>query len=290
MPEGDTIFRAARTLHRAFAGHVVTRFDAQLAQIRDVDRATPFAGRTVKEISARGKHLLMSFDGSPPLTLRTHMRMNGSWHVYRPGEVWRRGAHRARIVIETSAFVAVAFDVQEAEVLTAAGLARHERLGKLGPDLLAPRFDEDEAIRRLRERPEHTLEEALLDQRVVAGAGNVFKSEILFTVRVHPERRVGELDDETLRGLLKVARRYLLTNVGERSGGGMVTYTGFRRTTGRSDPSARLWVYGRMDEPCRVCGTPIQMRRHGEGSRSTYFCPRCQPFSAPARSTREPPS
>ncbi len=277
MPEGDTIFRAARMLDRALTGRAVTRFDAQLVSVRDVDRVSPFTGRTVTAVRAQGKHLLMSFDGDPPLTLRTHMRMNGSWHIYRPGEAWRRGAWRARIVIETDAFVAIAFDVQEAEVLTDEALARHGRLRKLGPDLLAPEFDEDEALRRLRERPDLALEDALLNQRVLAGAGNVFKSEILFAVRVHPERRVREVDDETLRRMLKVARKYLVANVRDDSGGAMVTYTGFRRTTGRADPGERLWVYGRIHQPCRVCGTPVQMRRHGDGARSSYFCPRCQP-------------
>jgi endonuclease VIII len=274
MPEGDTIFRAARTLHRALAGKPVVRFETALAQLSRVDDHAPIAGRTVERVRSVGKHLLIEFSGD--LVLRTHMRMAGSWHVYRPGERWQRPRSAMRVVVETADFQAVAFDVPVAEFRTARELARDPAVARLGPDVLDPAFDEAEAVRRLRERGELGIGEALLDQRALAGIGNVFKSEVCFDEQVHPFTRVSSLDDATLLRLVRTARRFLGMNVRESSGGGMVTYTGPRRTTGRGDASARLWIYGRAGEPCRVCGERIVLERRGLEARSTYFCPRCQ--------------
>jgi endonuclease-8 len=276
LPEGDTILRAAQTLHRALAGHVVTRFESVLPALTRVDDDTPVVGRTLEAVSAAGKNLLMRFSAPPghagaPLVLRTHMRMNGSWHVYRPGERWQKRAADMRIVVGTAGFVAVGFNVPVAELHTERSLARARGLRDLGPDVLAGSFDEVEAVRRLRARADTTIAEALLDQRVMAGAGNVFKSEILFACRLSPFTKVGALTDETVREVVHAARRVLTGSVRGAAAG-----RGLRTTTQRLDPGARLWVYGRGGAPCRACGTPIERRAQGPDARSTYWCPRCQ--------------
>jgi endonuclease-8 len=273
MPEGDTIFRAARTLHRALAGHPVTRFSSVYPALTRIDEDAPIAGRTIAAVEARGKHLLVHF--APALTLRTHMRMSGSWHIYRPGERWQLPSRDARIVIETPAFVAVAFNVAVAEFLDARQLERQDDLRKIGPDLLGDAFDEDDAMRRLRARGVEGVADALLNQRVVAGIGNVYKSEVLFLERVHPETPVSAIGDDTLRALLRTARRLLQANVADASSE-IVTYRGLRRTTGRTDPAERLWVYGRSGDPCRRCGTRISYRKTGRDARGTYWCDTCQ--------------
>lgn len=272
MPEGDTIFRAARTLDRALTGRPVTRFETAYAHLARVDDEAPLAGRLIESVSARGKHLLMAFAGD--LVLRTHMRMTGSWHVYRPGERWRLPRAAMRIVVATDAFEAVAFDVPDAEFLRPADLERGA-VGQLGPDLLAPAFDVEDAVRRLRGRADDALGEALLDQRVVAGIGNVFRSEVLFLQRLHPWTRVSALGDEALRRTIACARHLLAANVRT----DVPWRDARRRTTGRDDPSAALWVYGRHGRPCRVCGTPIVSHAHGPAARRTWWCPRCQPSS-----------
>jgi endonuclease-8 len=286
MPEGDTIFRAARTLQRALAGKAVTRFQSVFPKLNRVDEDAPLKGRTVEEISASGKHLLMRFSGD--LVLRTHMRMNGSWHIYRHGERWLRPRSAMRIVLETADFVVVGFDVPVAEFLDSRQVERHEELRKLGPDLLQEEFDPLEAARRLRERTDLEAGEALLNQRVMAGIGNVFKSEILFACGVSPFTPVRELTEDQISRLVSTSRKFLQANVIDGKGDGIVTYTGFRRTTGRADPAARLWVYGRHGEPCRKCGTPIAFRKQGPHARVTYWCPRCQP-EAQAASPEVPP-
>ena len=276
MPEGDTILRAARTLHRALAGHAVTRFESVLPALTRVDHDTPIVGRTVESVAAAGKNLLMRFSAPPqasgaPLVLRTHMRMHGSWHVYRPGERWQRRALDMRIVVGTRDFVAVGFNVPIAELHTERSLTRARGLHGLGPDLLAPDFDEAEAVRRLRERSDLTVAEAVIDQRAVAGAGNVFKSEILFAARVNPFTRVRDLDDEGIVRIVRTARGMLTASVDVAP-----VRTGVRRTTRRLHPDAGLWVYGRAGDPCRTCGTTVERRAHGVDARSTYWCPRCQ--------------
>src|SRR5262245_7777020 len=239
MPEGDTIFRAARALDRALAGRVITRFESQLPKLTRIHDDAPIDGRTMERVEARGKHILMHLTGG--LTLRTHLRMNGSWHIYRPGEPWRKARVHARIVIETAEFIAVAFQVGDAEFLDSRALARHENLRQLGPDLLADDFDRDEAARRLRARNRAEVGAALITQRVMAGAGNVFKSEILFVSRVNPFAPVAALTDDDLGRIIDVARKLLRLNVGEGSS--------TRRTVGALAPGERLWVYGRSGEP-----------------------------------------
>jgi len=273
MPEGDTIFRAARTLHRALAGKTVTRFTSDYPALTRVDEDAPIAGRAITGVEARGKHLLLMLSGG--LTLRTHMRMHGSWHIYKPGERWQLPRRDARIVIETADFVAVAFNVPIAEFLDERREARQEDLRRMGPDLLGETFDEDEAVRRLQARGGEGVAEALLNQRVVAGIGNVYKSETLFLERVHPATPARDVGEQTLRALLRTARRLLKANVADATSE-IVTYRGLRRTTGRTDPEERLWVYGRGGRPCRRCGTAISYRKTGPDARGTYWCATCQ--------------
>ncbi len=284
MPEGDTIFRAAATLQRALGGERVVRFGTPLPRLARVDEDHPIAGRTVDAVTAAGKHVLMCFSGG--LVLRTHMRMNGSWHLYRPGERWRRPRAAMRVTIETAPWVAVAFDVPVAEWLDARALARQEDLARMGPDLLAAEFDAAEAARRVRARPAEEIGDVLLNQRVLAGIGNVFKSEILFVAGVDPFRAAGSLSDDELARILAVSRDLLRVNAGGGAGAragsaGALPWTVSRRTTRRANPSERLWVYGRGGEPCRRCGAPIAFARQGPHARVTYRCPRCQPTSDP---------
>jgi endonuclease VIII len=263
MPEGDTIYRAAATLRRALLGKTVTRFETSVDSVAAVDAQTPVAGRTVDTVEARGKHLLITFGD---LVLHTHMRMTGSWHIYRPGEPWQKPAHQAHVTIYTDEFVAPCFTAPVVELLTARQAARHPDLTALGPDAITEEFDASEARARMRQRPEVEIGVALLNQRVMAGVGNVYKSEVLFLKRVSPFHKVGELSDETLDALIAESHRLLRLN----------TTGGRRRTRFGLSERDRLWVYGRSGEPCRQCGTRIQMRRQGLDARSTYYCPVCQ--------------
>jgi endonuclease VIII len=274
VPEGDTIFRAARTLHQALAGRTVVRFDTVLPALGRVDEDARLVGQAIDRVWAVGKHLLIAFSGG--LVLRTHMRMHGSWHVYRPGERWRRPHHQVRVAIHTDAFVAVGFSIPVAEFVAAASLGRHEPLAQLGPDVLSPTFVAAEAVARLRARGDMPIGEALLDQRALAGIGNVYKSEICFLCAVHPATRVSALPDGQIVRLVEMARRLLRLNVSETSGAAIATTTGLRRTTRSADPSARLWVYGRRGRPCRRCGTAIRAQKQGADARTTYWCERCQ--------------
>jgi endonuclease-8 len=272
LPEGDSIYRAARALDKALAGRTIIRFESVFPELTRVDADTPLQGRTIERVTSRGKHLLIWFSGD--LVLRTHMRMNGSWHIYRSGERWRRPGFDMRIVIGTDAFDAVAFTVPIAALNTAADLERD--LAEVGPDPLDETFDASEALKRLRDRAGIEIAEALLDQRAIAGIGNVYKSEILFAAGVSPFARVADVADAALERIVALAVKFMRANVIDGSAAAIVTYTGFRRTTGRADPSARLWVYGRAGRPCRRCGTPISRTRHGPHARSTYWCEQCQ--------------
>jgi endonuclease-8 len=277
MPEGDTIHRTAATLRRALVSQTVTRFDTTLPAIAAVHHRTPVTGRFIRAVRALGKHLLVVFghEGDTPvsletrpgdLVLHTHMGMTGSWHLYRPGQPWRIPARRAVIVLHTARLVAPCFAAPVAELLTAAELARHPRLSELGPDAAGAEFDAREAMARLRRAPDIEIGVALLDQRGVAGVGNVYKSEVLFVQKVSPFTRVGDLSDDVLLGLVAESRRLLRVNL----------RGGPRRTVPGLDRRERHWVYGRSGRPCRVCGSPVRMRRQGAAARSTYFCPRCQ--------------
>jgi endonuclease-8 len=274
VPEGDTIFRAARTLQRAIGGQAVTRFETVLPKLARVDFDSGIVGRVAEQVEARGKWMLMYFSGD--LILLTHMLMSGSWHIYRPCEKWRMSTHSMRIAISTEKMVAVAFNVQTAEFHTQSTLGRRAGFSTLGPSLLAEDFDETEALRRLMARPELEVGVALLTQSIVAGIGNVYKSEVCFACGIYPFRLVRSLSPEEAARLIGKAKEYLRANVTGASGDQIVTYTGFRRTTSRSDPSERLWVYHRRGDPCRKCGTLIESYKQGLDARTTFWCPVCQ--------------
>jgi endonuclease-8 len=254
VPEGDTIFRAARTLDRALAGRTVTRFDSVFSKLARANDDLRVAGRTVERVDARGKHLLIWFSGD--LVLRTHMRMHGSWHIYRPGERWQRPRADMRIVIGTAEYEAVAFSVPVAELTSARGLERDSPVRDLGPDILAEGFDAADAVSRIQAMGETEIADALLDQHAVAGIGNIFKSESLFAARVDPFARVGTLSRDDVSRVLDAARRLMRASAIERP--------------------AHLSVYGRGRRPCRRCGTPISSAKQGEQARLTYWCERCQ--------------
>lgn len=261
MPEGDTIFRAAATMRKALAGRTLTGVGGSVRELAAA--APPLAGLRIEDVRAAGKHLLVRFDDGR--TLRTHMRMTGSWHLYRPGERWQKPERGARVVLETAERVAVCFHAPEVELLAPGGESR-SAVGRLGPDLLAPGTSPEDVARRWRSGPDAPIGVAVMRQNLAAGIGNVYKSETLFLCGVDPFRRVAELSDAALVEVAHTARRLMLRNLG---GSGP-------RTTRPAGGRGRLWVYGRSGEPCHRCGTTIRMRRQGEDGRSTYFCARCQ--------------
>jgi endonuclease-8 len=275
MPEGDTIFRAARALHNALAGHAVTHFETAYAHLDRVDVDTPIVGRTIDKVSAGGKHLLIFLSGD--LVLRTHMRMHGSWHLYRHGEQWWRSPRSLRVRLDTAAWVAVAFNVPVAEFVTPQELATTDVVAKLGPDLLSEAFDRDEALRRLVDTGRQPIALSLLDQRVVAGIGNVYKSEVLFLSRVHPYTPTSDIPTPILERMLALARELLRANVHEGAAERIETFRNLRRTNRSIDARQNLWVYGRAGKPCRECGAPIVTKKMGVEARSTFWCSRCQP-------------
>ncbi len=259
MPEGDTVWRTARHLDRALSGSVLLESDFRVPALATLD----LAGRPVLATLARGKHLLTRVGEEH--TLHTHLSMEGAWHLYRPGSRWRRPAHEARVVLRTDGWTAVGFALGVCEVVDRA--AERAVVGHLGPDLLGPDWDEAEALRRLRADPGRAVADAILDQRNLAGIGNLYKSELCFLAGVHPWLPVGEVPD--LPRLVRRARTALDANK-ER-----VEQT----TTGDLRKGRRTWVYRRDREPCRRCGTPVAQAMQGVPGqeRVTYWCPACQP-------------
>jgi len=268
MPEGDTLFRIATGLRRTLVGETVLEAHARPAPLlRRVPDLSGLVGMRVREVESKGKHLLIRFgEGDQSRTLRTHLRMSGSWHRYRAGEPWRLPERRATVVLRTDHAVAVCFDCPTAELLTDAGLARSKGLTALGPDLLSPAFDTEVALANLRARGIVAIGEALLDQRALAGIGNIVRNEVLFMERVHPWSRVESLSGMQLERLVTAAQRVLRS----------AAQDGDRTTTGDQRRGARLWVYGRAGRPCRRCGARIEVSRQGELARLTYWCPSCQ--------------
>ncbi|WP_436794961.1 Fpg/Nei family DNA glycosylase [Actinospongicola halichondriae] len=256
MPEGDTIHRAAARLRPALVGHTLTRFEA--ARLAG-DRPRP--GETIETVEARGKHLLIGFSGG--LVLRTHMRMTGSWHLYRDGERWQKGAHLARAVVGAdSGWVAVCFQAPVVEIHHREG-RQPDALAGLGPDLTAEHPDIDAVLARVARSTDDETEvaDALLDQRLGAGIGNVYKSEVLFLHGIDPFTAVASIEPDRLRAVYETAHRLLRANL---STSRRVTYRG------------GVAVYGRKGQPCKRCGTVVRMRRQGPMARSTYWCPECQ--------------
>jgi endonuclease-8 len=272
MPEGDSIFRTAQALHRHLSGRIVTRFDSAFPALTRIDHDRPLAGRTVDGVISRGKHILMTFSGD--LVLHTHMRMNGSWHGYPPGVAWRRPVRDMRVLVATAQFVAVGFNVPVAELLTARELARHDTLRELGPDLLEVSFDVEAAAQGLKKDGRRAIADVLLNQRVVAGIGNIFKSETLFVAGIDPFTPAADLSDTDLVRIVGIARELLRANAVDRK---RLSPARGIRTRDSLDPRAARWVYGRGGKPCRTCGTLIEARKTGADARITYWCPNCQP-------------
>jgi len=271
MPEGDTLARIAIALRPYLAGRVVTGARARLPG----PQISRIVGQKIDAVDAAGKNLLIKFDGG--LELRTHLGLHGSWHRYRPGETWRRPPSRAALVIEVPGAVAVCFDAPVVELFERRAEVVHPTISMLGPDLLAANYDQVEAIRRLREpaRAETAIGEAILDQRAVAGVGNVFKSEVLFIEKVDPFAPVGSLDEATIDRILTTAQGLLSMNARSDAPAGRVTTVDPK--TGKKLAPSRLWVYDRVGRPCHRCGTPIREESQGsELPRTTYFCPSCQ--------------
>jgi endonuclease-8 len=254
VPEGDTVWRTARNLDRALTGRRLLATDFRVPSIATVD----LSGELVEGTVARGKHLLTRIGADH--TLHTHLKMEGSWHLYREGTSWRRPAHQARVVLRTDQWTAVGFSLGITELVQRA--AEDDVVGHLGPDLLGPDWDADEAVQRLSTQPDRPLAEALLDQRNLAGIGNMYASELCFVTGVRPTAPVAVVDD--LPALVSRAKRVLEANK-ERPD---------QTTTGDLRRGQRTWVYGRAGEPCRRCGTPI--RRAEVGGRVSFWCPNCQ--------------
>jgi len=279
MPEGDTIYRAARALQQAIAGKVVTGFQTGLAKLARVNDDTPLVGRVVDKVESRGKWLLIYFSGD--LILATHMLMSGSWHLYRIGERWQMGRNRMRALIRTEEWEAVAFNVPVMEFHTQRTLERSP-VSKLGRDILAIDFEIAEGVlmlKRCREQhPEAEIGVVLLNQQVLAGLGNIYKSEVAFAAAVNPFRAMRTITLKEMERIVEHAHRYMTANIAEGKGSGIVTYSGSRSTTHAMDRGEGLWVYRRQNKECRRCGATVMMRKQGSQARSTYWCPVCQPW------------
>ena len=247
MPEGDTIHRTANRLRPVLVGRPLVRFDAPRATGK-----RPKPGTTIEAVEAVGKHLLIRFAGGA--TLRTHMRMTGSWHLYRTGERWQKPAHLARAVVEVEGWTAVCFAAPVVELETTP--AAHASVAHLGPDLTSPSLTDAEIDRAVERMTDAEIGVVLLDQRVASGIGNIWKNETLFVCGVDPFRSAADLDRDTKRVLVATASRLLQASV-----------------RGRGRPSN---VYGRARRPCRRCGTPIRSKPQGEQARTAYWCPTCQ--------------
>jgi endonuclease-8 len=283
MPEGDTLARIAVALRPYLAGRTVKAARARLPgpQIQRI------VGQKIDAVDAAGKNLLIKFDGG--LELRTHLGLHGSWHRYRPGETWRRPPSRAALVLEVPGAVAVCFDAPVVELFERRAEVVHPTLSMLGPDLVEADFDRDEAVRRLRHdsRAETGVGEALLDQRAVAGVGNVYKSEVLFIEKVDPFAPMGSLDEATVRRLVDTAHDLLVANSKPGAAAGRTTTIDLK--TGAHLAPSRLWVYDRAGRPCHKCGTLIRAAAQGrELPRTTYFCPSCQNVAEDVGSVETP--
>jgi endonuclease-8 len=250
MAEGDTILRAARRLGAALNGETVAASApnprGRAARIERLD------GRRLDAVESHGKNLLLRFGD---VVLHSHMGMNGSWHVYPRGAAWRKPRRSAWAVLAGEGQEAAQFGGPTLRLIAADRVRRDPQLARLGPDILAPELDLDAILQGLRADPARGLGDALLDQTLVAGIGNIFKSEACFAARVDPWRPVGDLDDEELGAVLLAARELMLAAVAD----GRHTYA----------------VY-RARRPCPVCHGRISSRGQGDANRTTYWCPRCQ--------------
>ncbi|MGR8921994.1 MAG: Fpg/Nei family DNA glycosylase [Gammaproteobacteria bacterium] len=258
MPEGDTLHRVAAAVGAQLTGQQVIAARGRA----DLD-AGRLDGARLDRAAARGKHLLLDFDGA--LSVHSHLGMTGAWHLYPRGEPWRKPARRAALALRFEARDLVCFSPRRLAIGPTTRLRRDAQLERLGPDLLAPSFDLDAALARLRTRDGLAVGEAIMSQQLVAGIGNVYKSEVLFMARINPFAPLAGIDDAGLGELLGLSRRLMRRNL-----------EGARRKFRYSTVGERLFVYRRAGLPCLVCGTTIGMRRQGDAARSTYYCASCQ--------------
>ena len=271
MPEGDTVWNTAHVLGNALTGEQLTKSDFRVPALATAD----LAGWTVHASASHGKHLLLRLTSADErrLTLHSHLRMDGAWRVYEKSARWTGGpAHRIRVVLRTAEKAAVGYHLHELRLVA----TDQERtlIGHLGPDLLGADWDPDEAVRRLRTRPDRAIADALLDQRNLAGIGNLYKAETLFLRGIAPWTPVSDVDD--LAAVVTLAQRLLASNKGRWS----------QSTTGSLHKGQQHWVFERAGAPCRRCGTAIRRAAEGDHDRITYWCPTCQPGPAPAGRTR----
>ena len=262
MPEGDTVWLTAHRLDQALRGQIVTTAEFRVPALATSD----VTGMTVSEVLARGKHILVRFDSG--LTLHNHLRMDGSWYLTRAGSPARHHpGHMIRVLLGNAQWLATGYRLHDLEIVDRTGEQR--LISHLGPDLLGPDWDPGEAGRRLRNDPDRPIGEALLDQRNLAGIGNLYKSETLFIERAHPWTRVGQV--QQLDNVINTAQRLLLINRDHPE----------QSTTGLTGRGQSHWVYERSGQPCRRCRTPIMRDLQGDAGRerSTYWCPRCQSAS-----------
>ena len=262
MPEGDTVWLSAQRMHEALAGEVLTGSDFRVPQLAAVD----LTGLRVVSVVPRGKHMLTAL--SDGRLLHTHFRMDGTWHLYRPGDRWTGGPDwQVRVVLENAGWVAVGYRLPVVELVSSA----EEAVGHLGPDVLAEDWDLEEALRRLRAEPDREIGMALLDQRVLAGLGNLYRTEVLFLRGLTPWVPVAQVPD--LPALVEKARRLMLANRGHWE----------QSTTGSLRRGEHHWVFERAGRPCRRCGTRILSAFQGDApyERLSYWCPRCQLGPAP---------
>lgn len=258
MPEGDTVWKTAQLQHAALAGRVLAKSDFRVPRFATLD----LAGETVHAVVARGKHL---FHRVGDLSIHSHLKMEGAWRTYAPGERWTRPEHTARVILDAPGVQAVGFELGALEVVPTA--EESSVVGHLGPDLLGPDWDAAEAVRRLAAAPEVPVYVALLDQRNLAGVGNVYANELCFLRGVLPTRPVGETP--ALERVVDLAERMLQANKDRFS----------RSTTGDLRPGRSTWVYGRTGKPCRRCGTRLlggELGRLEGQERVVTWCPRCQ--------------
>ncbi|HKO47300.1 MAG TPA: DNA-formamidopyrimidine glycosylase family protein [Polyangiaceae bacterium] len=260
MPEGDTLHRTAHTLGRVLEGQRLVCVRSSIPAIAHAE----LAGQLVESVCARGKNLLVRFDDGR--VLHTHLKMLGSWHVYRPGERFQRPEHQARVILEVSDALAVCFSAPTVRLLTPQAAAQDPYLNGLGPDLIPDQFDLGQAVAGLHALGDLSLGEALMTQTALSGIGNIYKSETLFVCRSNPFRAVSEFDREQLTRIVRTARELLRKNA--RPGSSQRTTT--------TNSGGRYWVYRRSGQACRVCGSRVRMQRQGALHRSTYYCASCQ--------------
>lgn len=262
VPEGDTIHHAADRLAGALTGQTVVAATGSHRAMREFGRRV--TGRDVTSVTAHGKHLLIHF--SNDWTLRSHMGMTGVWHLYSREENWRKSEGKARVVLTTDVHVAVCFAAPTVELAPRHIVARS--IEDLGPDLMDAGIDVEDIVASVNTRPGDTAVcDVIVDQQLMAGLGNVYKSEVLYLEHIHPDTAISEVTTHQLSTLIERGSRLLQAN---RAGAN-------RTTTGERSRDGRLWVYGRAGKPCRRCDTSIEFGRRGPLNRTTYWCPRCQP-------------